>query len=65
MKYVEEIFSGPKTTIFSDYITIVGFNYLYWRRKLTLDTIEKFSDREYIKTLQMYKSFIDCSPVLK
>jgi len=41
MKYAEGIFSGPKTTICKDHITIVGFDCLYKGRKPTQDAIGK------------------------
>jgi len=41
MKYAGGTFSGPKTTICKDYITIVGFNYSYKGRKPTRDVIGK------------------------
>jgi len=41
MKHAGEIFSGPKTTICSDHITIVGFECLYEGKKPTSDAIGK------------------------
>ena len=41
MKYAGGTFSGPKTIICSDHITIVGFEYSYEGRKLTSDAIGK------------------------
>ena len=41
IKYAGGTFSGPKTTICSNYITIVGFECSYEGRKPTSDAIEK------------------------
>jgi len=41
IKHVGGIFSGPKITICSDHITIVGFECSYERRKLTNNAIGK------------------------
>ena len=41
MRYAGETFLGPKTKIYEDYITIVGFNYSYKGRKPTRDMIGK------------------------
>jgi len=41
MKYAGGTFSGPKTTIYSDKITIVGFECLYKGRQPTSDVIGK------------------------
>ena len=41
MKYIGETFSGPKTKICEDYITIVGFDCSYKGRKPTRDAIGK------------------------
>jgi len=41
IKHAGEIFSGPKTTICSDHITIVGFECLYEGKKPTSDAIGK------------------------
>jgi len=41
MKYAGEMFSGPKTTICSDKITIVGFECSYEGRQPTSDAIRK------------------------
>jgi len=41
MKHAGGTFSGPKTTICSDHITIVGFEYSYEGRKPTSDAIGK------------------------
>jgi len=41
MKYVGGTFSGPKTKICEDHITIVGFDCSYKRRKPTRDAIGK------------------------
>ncbi|EKM73974.1 hypothetical protein AGABI1DRAFT_47569, partial [Agaricus bisporus var. burnettii JB137-S8] len=41
MKYAGGTFSGPKTTICADKITIVGFDCSYLGRKPTVDTIGK------------------------
>jgi len=41
MKYAGGTFSGPKTMICEDHITIVGFDCSYKGRKPTRDAIEK------------------------
>jgi len=41
IKYAEGTFSGPKTMVCSDHITIVGFEYSYEGRKLTDNAIGK------------------------
>jgi len=41
IKHVGGTFSGPKTTIYSDHIIIVGFECSYEERKLTNDAIGK------------------------
>jgi len=41
MKYARETFSGPKTKICKDHITIVGFNCSYKERKSMRDAIGK------------------------
>ena len=43
IKYTGGMFSGPKTMICSNHITIKEFDYSYWKRKPTLDTIEKIT----------------------
>jgi len=41
MKHAGGTFSGPKMTICSDHIVIVGFEYSYEEKKLTNNTIGK------------------------
>ena len=41
MKYTREMFLGSKTTMCSNHIITVEFDYLYWGRKPTSNTIEK------------------------
>jgi len=41
MKYTRETFSGAKTIMCSNHITIVRFDYSYQEKKSTLDAIEK------------------------
>ena len=41
IKYTRETFLGPKTKIYKDHITIVGFNHSYKGRKPTRDIIGK------------------------
>jgi len=68
MKHARGTFSGPKTTICSDYITIVGFECSYERKKPTSNTIGKIlcwrpcenttDIRAFLETVVQYRNHI-------
>jgi hypothetical protein len=58
MKYVGGTFSGPKTTICADHITIVGFDCSYKGRKPTADTIGKILCWGECKDLTDMRAFL-------
>jgi len=58
MKYTEGTFSGPKTKICEDYITIMGFNCSYKGRKPTRDAIDKIMHWGPYKDTTNIKAFL-------
>jgi len=59
MKHARGMFSGPKTTMYSDHITIVGFDCLYQERKHTPDTIEKILKWRTCEDTMDIRAFLD------